>query len=162
MIVRTATLLRRPPEEVWPLLCSSAMDRDRPCLFRVGVPKPVRCMLPDGEGSVGARRECVSDQGRVRQRITRWDPPAALAFEMLETDLPFASLVVGIEDTFELSKAPCGTAVLRTTKIDVKRAASVFAPLLLFLGLKQVHRYVFRNWARLLARAGAGSARVNG
>ena len=70
MRVRTSIVIQRPPAEVWPLLCSSKMDPRIPCLFRLGIPKPVECRLPDGAGGVGQRRECVSDRGVIRQRIT--------------------------------------------------------------------------------------------
>jgi hypothetical protein len=147
MIVVTRRHLPGSPEQVWPLLCGSSMDRSRPCLFRLGVPKPVECRLPAGAGAVGARRECISEQGRVGQRITRWAPPALLAFEMVETDLFFARYVSAIEEQFELRGGRGGTEIVRTTKVTLNPATGAVRSLLLWIGLKQVHRYVFRNWA---------------
>jgi hypothetical protein len=143
--VRTTAILPSGPQDVWPLLSSSSMDRSRPCLFHLGVPKPVECRLPAG-GGVGARRECVSEQGRVIQRITRWDPPRALSFEMVKTDLFFADHVVAIEEAFDLESAATGTKVVRTTRVRLKSGRAC-SGVLFWIGLKQVHRYVFRNWA---------------
>jgi polyketide cyclase/dehydrase/lipid transport protein len=150
MIVRTCARLPGRPDAVWPLLCSSSRDGSRPCLFRLGVPKPVECRLPSGAGAVGARRECISNQGRVGQRITRWDPPRVLAFEMVETDLFFARHVDAVREQFELEPAGEGTRIVRTTSLHLKPRAAWVRPLLLGVGLKQVHWYVFRNWAATL------------
>jgi len=149
MKVRTTAILPSGPEDVWPLLGTSSMDRGRPCLFLLGVPKPVECRLPAG-GDVGAPRECVSEQGRVIQRITRWDPPRALSFEMVETDLFFADHVAAIEEAFELESAGTATKVVRTTRVRLASGGRAICGLLFWIGLKQVHRYVFRNWALAL------------
>lgn len=149
MKVRTTAILPSRPEDVWPLLTNSSMDRSRPCLFRLGVPKPVQCRLPGG-GGVGARRECVSEQGRVIQRITRWDPPRALSFEMVKTDLFFADHVAAIEEAFDLESAGTDTKVVRTTRVRLQSGRPAFCGILFWIGLKQVHRYVFRNWALAL------------
>lgn len=152
MMVRTHATLPGVPEAVWPLLCSSAMDRHKPCLFRLGVPKPVECRLPGGKGGVGARRECVSEQGHVGQRILRWEPPRFLSFEMVETDLFFAKYVAAIEERFELSEMGAATFIVRATQVKLMPGRGPVRALLLYAGLKQVHRYVFRNWATLLRR----------
>jgi hypothetical protein len=150
MIVRTRFRLPGDPREVWPLLCESAMDRSQPCLFRLGAPKPVECRLPSGPGAVGARRECISDQGRVGQRIVRWEPPSLLAFEMVETDLFFGRYLDAIEERFDLVARGRETAIVRTTKLTIKPQTGGLRRLLLRIGLKRVHRYVFRNWAASL------------
>jgi hypothetical protein len=48
------------------------MDTRIPCVFRLGIPKPVQCRLPDGVGGVGARRECVSNRGVHRYVFENW------------------------------------------------------------------------------------------
>jgi hypothetical protein len=40
---------------------------------------------------VNATRECVSEQGKIQQRITVWEPAVRLAFHMESTDLGFHS-----------------------------------------------------------------------
>ncbi|HTS33843.1 MAG TPA: hypothetical protein VMI55_07925 [Thermoplasmata archaeon] len=148
LVVRTRRAFPRPAGTVWPLLCNSKMDGSHRLLFRLGVPQPLECRLPDGEG-VGHERECVSDQGVVHQRILTWAPETKLSFRMESNDLRWSRLVDGIEDTFDLQTTPTGVRVTRTTRVQVRPTASLFQRLGLRLGLKQVHRYVFRNWARL-------------
>lgn len=122
-------------------------------LFRLGVPQPIECRLPAGEG-VGAERECVSDQGTVHQRILVWAPPTRLSFRMETTDLGSARGIEEIEDTFDLMPAPAGVVVTRTTRAQVARSFSLLQRIELRVGLKQVHRHVFQNWLRI-AREGS-------
>jgi hypothetical protein len=134
------------PAELWPALCDSTVELTPRCpVFYLGTPRPTECRLPDGPGEVGAARQCVSEQGVVRQRITAWEPPARLAFRMEETDLCFDRVVDGLEDVFDLVPAGAGTLVTRTTTVSVP---GVFR-LPVWVGLKSVHRFVFRNWQRM-------------
>ena len=145
VMVRTRWLMSQAPAELWPALCDSSMELTPRCpVFYLGAPRPTECRLPDGAGEVGAARQCVSDQGVVRQRITAWEPPARLAFRMAETDLCFARIVERLDDVFELVPHGSGTRITRTTTVSVR---SLFA-LPVWVGLKSVHRFVFRNWQR--------------
>lgn len=149
MRVQTSILLDKPPAEVWPLLCSSRMDPRIPCLFRLGIPKPVECRLPDGAGGVGARRQCVSDRGVVHQRITHWEEERVLRFQMEDTTLYFRPCVTAIVEEFTLEPLDSGrTRLTRTTDITVSGVGSFAKELVMCAGTKFVHRYVFRNWAR--------------
>jgi hypothetical protein len=86
----------------------------------------------------------------IEQTISVWEEPHHLAYSMDRTDLYFRSWVPSIADDFELVATPDGgTRATRRTSVTVtgwfrwsKRAA-------LWIGLKKVHRFVFRNWARL-------------
>lgn len=149
MRVRTSIVIQRPPDEVWPLLCSSKMDPRMPCLFRLGIPKPVECRLPDGVGGAGQRRECVSDRGVVRQRITHWEAPRLLRFRMEDTTLYFRPCVTGIEEEFLLEPLGAGaTRLTRTTEIAIIGFCRWGKAIVMGVGMKFVHRYVFRNWKR--------------
>ena len=124
MRVRTSIIINKSPAVVWPLLCSSRMDPRIPCFFRLGIPKPVECRLPDGVGGIGARRQCVSDRGIVHQRITHWQEQKILRFQMEDTTLYFRPCVTAIVEEFTLE--PVGserTRLTRTTDIAVAGAA---------------------------------------
>ncbi len=150
MIVRTEFLFRNDPERIWPRLCHATMDTRRPCLFRFGIPKPVECRLPSEHGEVGATRECVSDHGTIQQRILEWVPPARLKFEMVSTDLDFRRHVDTLVDTFELRPlGPESTLVIRTSELRLHGPLAWIRAPGLWIGMKQVHRYVFQNWATL-------------
>jgi hypothetical protein len=98
---------------------------------------------------VGAARQCVSEQGVVRQRITTWEPPTRLAFHMESTDLGFHRFVDQLGDVFELTATPRGTRVIRTTTVTVRGFGRAALYTALWVGLKSVHRFVFRNWQKM-------------
>lgn len=166
LVVRTKQTFSSPAGTVWSLVCNSRMDGAPMLLFKLGVPQPVECRLPDGRGRVGGERECVSDQGTVHQRILEWVPEKRLRFRMEKTDLRFQRYVREIVDTFDFAPVVGGVEVTRTTEVATKGRLQFVKKLLLRLSLKQVHRYVFRNWHRLAehgigsaSQAGSGSAR---
>lgn len=151
MRLQTSVIIRQPAEKIWPLLCSSKMDGALCCPFRLGVPKPVECRLPAGQGGVGAERQCISTQGVIRQRITEWSPPNRLRFEMEDTNLYFRPCVSAIVEEFTLTEINGGTRLTRTTRVTVTGRMIPIKSLALGIGLKFVHLYVFRNWRRLSA-----------
>ena len=141
------------------MLCNSKMDRSSTLLFKLGVPQPIECRLPEGQGGVGSVRECVSDQGVVRQRILVWVPEERLSFRMEGADLSSAKSVAEVEDTFDLVARDPGVTVTRTTSVQVVGRFRWLKAAALYFGLKHVHRYVFRNWHRL---AGSVASRGSG
>jgi hypothetical protein len=149
LTVRTSRILPRPIDEVWISLCDSRMQLpyDSP-LFCMGLPKPVECRLPEGPGGVGAKRECVSVDGVVHQEITQWHPPQRLAFRMIETDLIQRHVCKEIIEQFDLEDAGDGmTRITRTTEVTMRSGVRRCAGIFVRLGLKNVHHYVFKNWA---------------
>jgi hypothetical protein len=65
------------------------------------------------------------------------------------TDLCFDRYVDRLGDVFDLAPAGSGTRITRTTTVSVRnRFAAVLYPAL-WVGLKSVHRFVFRNWQRM-------------
>jgi hypothetical protein len=149
MRVQTSTLIGKPPAVLWPLLCASKMEVRRPWLFWFGIPKPVECRLPKGHGGVGQRRECVSDRGLIQQRITHWEAPQCLRFEMESTTVYFRPCVAGIAEEFVLATVGANaTRITRTTRIEIIGPGRWLKAALMWLGTKGVHRYVFLNWAR--------------
>jgi len=155
MVVRTRCEFPQSASSVWPLLCRSQMDPSTAPWLRLGVPLPLECRLPDGHGGVGAERECRSDQGVVHQRILAWTPETGLAFRMEHTELYFRRFVDEMAERFDLVPSATGVTVTRTTTVVIRGRLAFVKRGLLFVGLKRVHRYVFRNWQRLAARSSA-------
>jgi uncharacterized protein YndB with AHSA1/START domain len=149
LIVRTRWSFASPPARVWSLLCNSRMDNATALLFRLGVPHPIQCRILDETGGPGTERECVSDQGVVHQRILEWVPERRLAFRMEATDMEWGRHVRELSEAFDLVPVPGGVEVTRTSQVRVTGRAPWLRMLMLYLSLKQVHRYVFRNWKRL-------------
>ena len=150
MIVQTTWRFDQSPEVIWPLLCNSRMEPTGSCLFGLGVPQPEQCRLPDGQGGVGSTRQCISNKGTIEQRILVWDAPQRLSFRMEKTDLYFKPCVPNIVENFVLEELLTGgTRATRTTDVQVTGWFRWPKQVMLWMGLKKVHRFVFRNWARL-------------
>lgn len=136
-------------ESVWSLLYDSRIEQKSWCpVFCLGAPQPVECRLPDGVGHEGAARQCVSEQGSIQQRITEWTPPVRLAFHMEHTDLAFTRCVSGLSEEFEVLPLAAGKATLltRTTRVEIRGRFGCLKKVAVFVGLKAVHRHVFRAW----------------
>ncbi|MEK7467677.1 MAG: hypothetical protein AAB074_09720 [Planctomycetota bacterium] len=152
MDVITGWNFSQPREKMWPLLCNSRMEPVCSCLFGLGVPRPEECRLPEGHGGEGSARQCVSNQGTIEQRILEWREPQRLRFRMEETDMFFRRWVSGIEDSFDLeSTATGGTRIVRTTRLVLKGRCRAAKSVALWIALKRIHRFVFRNWQRTAA-----------
>jgi hypothetical protein len=149
MTIRTRRTFDSTSDAIWPLLCNSRMETAASPVFKFGVPVPVECRLPDGHGGVGSERQCVSDQGVVHQRILEWAPQTHLVFRMEQTDLFFGQFVDEMVESFDLVQNPQGVELTRTTNVWVRGRLALLKKCFLYLGVKQVHRYVFRNWQRL-------------
>ncbi|MBO9593093.1 MAG: SRPBCC family protein [Niabella sp.] len=151
MQLQTTWKFNATPAQLWPLLFQSKMDERKPCYFLFGLPKPVECRLTDGIGGVGATRECVSDKGLIRQTILEWMPEKKLRFEMRETSIYFGPCVDAIVETFVLTPAgTTETTITRTTEFTLKPGARLWVSIPMWVGLKSIHRYVFRNWKNIL------------
>lgn len=156
MVVRTRRSFPCSASTVWSLMCNSRMDESASLFFRLGVPQPVECRVSDLHPGVGSERECISDRGVVRQRILVWAPDRCLTFRMESTDLRLGRYLQDLVDTFELDATPDGVGVTRTTRVRTRGLLQFLARPALFLSLRKVHGYVFRNWEQL-AREGPPS-----
>lgn len=151
MVVQTTYHYKASAQMLWPLLFNSKMDSKQPCYLLCGLPKPVECRIKDGLQDVGGIRECVSDKGTIQQRITEWDVESKLSFELVQTDLYFKPCIRSIKEQFELKETEPGYCrITRTTTFITKGSLSSIVSIPMFIGLKAIHRYVFKNWERLV------------
>lgn len=128
------------------------MDEKQPCSFLFGLPKPIECRLPSGDGGVGQTRECVSDKGVLVQEILVWEPNKRLQFRLKETDVYFGPCVESIVENFDITVLnDHRTFIKRTTEFRLVKGWNKAAALPMWIGLKAIHRYVFKNWKRLSA-----------
>jgi hypothetical protein len=126
------------------------MELRPPLFFVLGIPRPKLCRLPSGVGGVGEPRECVSNRGTIKQQILDWEEARRLRFEMIGTDMRFRRHVSRLVDSFDLQAVSPGvTRVTRTTEVVLTGRLRTMKAVAVYLGLKAVHRYVFRNWALL-------------
>lgn len=79
------------PEQVWPFVIGfSELPDPAPWYFRLGVAYPKRATIT-GRG-VGAVRRCEFSTGAFVEPITVWEPPARLAFNVIEQPPPMHEL----------------------------------------------------------------------
>ncbi len=151
MQLSTTNTFNATPEQLWTLLFNSKMDDKHPCYFLFGLPKPIECRLQDAnKEGVGNTRECVSDKGVIKQNILEWEPNKKLKFELLETDIYFGPCVESIVETFEIKRITTNTSsITRHTEFKLKSYRQYFLTIPMYIGLKNIHRYVFKNWKRI-------------
>ena len=81
----------------------------------------------------------------VRQRITVWEPPSRLRFHMEATTLGFDRYLDDLVDDFVVVPHPRGSEVTRTTTVTARGRLRWLRYAMVLVGLKSVHRFVFRN-----------------
>ena len=90
-IVTTSIILRATPAEVWSHLQNFTIEAEPTFVgFRAGIAYPLATRTV-GTG-VGAARECLLSTGPMPERITAWNPPHLLAFDVLATPHPMVEM----------------------------------------------------------------------
>ncbi len=150
MQIRSQWVFESEPHHIWPNFLHTRMDDRRPLLFRLGIPKPVSCKVLEGEGALGATRQCTTDRGTIDQRIVAFEENRKLRYRMIASTVWCRDWVGHLEDQFTLTPLEGGrTKVERLTEF---RAAGWLWPVRqigLWVALAQAHRYAARNWRRL-------------
>ncbi len=144
MKITTTIDLSATPEAVFPLLYGSRMSLPAPLLLRATGIEPRACRLVEGRGE-GARRQCLTGTGAMDQRITEWREGEVLAFRM-ERETIGLRWVTALADRFTLERTAKGTRLTRTTDVTLGGMCPCAKALLVYITLKQIHRYVFENW----------------
>lgn len=149
MRIITSYRIKTTPEKLWPLLFGSKMDSKKPCYFLMGLPKPIECKIEGNIGGVGQKRQCVSDKGTIQQTILEWVPNKKLVFEMAETNIYFGPCVECIKESFVINPLDEKLVLItRETHFSLSRNKFILS-IPMWIGLKSIHRYVFKNWKRL-------------
>jgi hypothetical protein len=176
LIELTSTIeIDAPPEVVWERLVSfPEMPRPQAWPFRYGIAYPVRADL-DGRG-VNATRYCVFSTGAAAERVTAWDEPRVLAFNVLNTPPPMVewSPFQGLQPPhltgylqsraarFELTALPGNrTRLVGTSWYANRMYPAAYWQLWSDTIIRDVHRAVFahvKSLAEADARAGRETA----
>lgn len=82
---------------------------------------------------------------------------------MEHTDLAFARCVDGLTDQFELRPFDAGAATLltRTTRVEIRGRLRCLKQAAVYVGLKAVHRHVFRAWRESAGATGTSASAQN-
>jgi hypothetical protein len=135
------------PEVVWEQL--KTFDRiqgTKGLLMTIGLPVPVSCSM-SGEG-VGAIRTCYFEEGHIAERITEWNPPSSMKFDVIEFDVPGRPWLSFKDASYELTTEGGKTVVTRkTTILSILGPAWYWRPLEK-IGVETEHEYLFEEVKR--------------
>lgn len=159
MILQSSTIIEAKPEHIWPSFFQAKMDDRHPVGFRFGLPKPIECMVIDGDGSPGSVRRCVTTRGNMDQRILVSKPYEHFSYQLLSSTYWGQPFISKVQDDLTLHLKPDGkTEVVRVTTFNGRWWTFGLSTLLMRLGFLQAHRYAYENWRRLATERKIASA----
>jgi hypothetical protein len=134
-------------EVVWEQLKTfDRIEGTKGLLMTIGLPVPVSCNMT-GEG-VGATRTCYFEEGRIEERVTEWNPPSTMKFEIVAFDVPGRPWLSFKDASYELTTEGGKTVVTRkTTILSILGPAWYWRPLEK-IGVETEHEYLFEEVKR--------------
>ncbi|HET8780830.1 MAG TPA: hypothetical protein VFM63_00315 [Pyrinomonadaceae bacterium] len=134
-------------EVVWEQLkMFDRIEGSKGLLMTIGLPVPVSCSM-SGEG-VGATRICYFEEGRIEERVTEWNPPSTMKFEIVAFDVPGRPWLSFKDASYELTTEGGKTMVTRkTTILSILGPAWYWRPLEK-IGVETEHEYLFEEVKR--------------
>ena len=134
-------------ELVWEQLKTfDRIEGKKGLLMTIGLPVPVSCDM-SGEG-VGATRTCYFEEGRIEERVTEWNPPSTMKFEIVAFDVPGRPWLSFKDASYELTTEGGKTVLTRkTTIVSILGPAWYWRPLEK-IGVETEHEYLFEEVKR--------------
>ena len=147
--VQNRLAVNAPPEVVWNQLKSlDQVSGHKGLLMTIGSPVPVRCTM-EGDG-VGAKRTCYFESGHIEERVTEWNPPNLMRFEITDFDVPGRPWLSFKDASYELRQENGQTVIVRTTTIISRLSPAFYWRPLEKLGVETEHEYLFEELRRRL------------
>jgi hypothetical protein len=141
-----------PREKAWEQL--KTFDRiqgTKGLLMTIGLPVPVSCTM-SGEG-VGATRTCYFEQGHIEERVTEWNPPSSMKFEITTFDVPGRPWLSFKDASYELTTENNHTLITRKTTIVSRLSPAWYWRPLEKIGVETEHEYLFKEVKRKIEAA---------
>lgn len=144
-IVKSTIIIAASPAEVWDAMIEfDDVNGPQPLLMRMGLPIPQSCSIR-GSG-VGSERICRFSSGFIRERVTRWNPPHRLEFDIEEVQLPGRHWLGFQRATYTLDRRGAGdTRVTRTTTVTSTLRPAFYWRFLERLGTETEHDYILNS-----------------
>ena len=137
------------PEAVWNQLKSvDKITSAKGLLMRIGLPVPVSCVM-EGEG-VGAKRTCYFESGFIEERVTEWQPPNSMKFEITAWDVPGRPWLSFKDASYEIRGENGKTVVTRRTTIVSRLSPAWYWRPMEAIGVKTEHEFLFDELRRRL------------
>ncbi|HEX6046070.1 MAG TPA: hypothetical protein VFZ22_16370 [Pyrinomonadaceae bacterium] len=119
-------------------------------LMTIGLPVPVSCSMT-GDG-VGATRTCYFEQGHIEERVTEWNPPGSMKFEITTFDVPGRPWLSFKDAGYELTTENGRTVITRRTTIVSRLAPAWYWRPLEKIGVETEHEYLFEEVKRKIEK----------
>ena len=132
------------PEIVWKQLENMEnVTATRTFLMKIGLPVPVSCKM-EGEG-VGAKRTCYFEQGFIEERVTEWNFPASMKFDIVASNIPGRPWLGFKDAAYEIRRESDRTVITRQTTIVSRLSPAWYWRRLEAYGVHTEHNYLFEG-----------------
>jgi hypothetical protein len=139
-------------EKAWEQLKTfDRIEGTKGLLMTIGLPVPVSCSM-SGEG-VGATRTCYFEEGHIEERVTEWNPPGSMKFEITEFDVPGRPWLSFKDASYELMTEAGRTVITRKTTIVSQLSPAWYWRPLEKIGVETEHEYLFEEVKRKIEGA---------
>ena len=139
-------------ELVWNQLKTfDRIEGSKGLLMTIGLPVPVSCTMT-GEG-VGAMRTCYFEAGHIEERVTEWNPPSSMKFEIVAFDVPGRPWLSFKDASYDLTQQGQQTVITRTTTIVSRLSPAWYWRRMEKFGVETEHEYLFEEVKRKIERA---------
>lgn len=132
------------PEVVWKQLENMEnITATRTFLMKIGLPVPVSCKM-EGEG-VGAKRTCYFEQGFIEERVTEWNFPKSMKFDIVASEVPGRPWLSFKDAGYEITRENDRTVITRQTTIVSRLSPAWYWRRLEAYGVHTEHNYLFEG-----------------
>ena len=140
------------PEAVWKELKSMEnISASKTFLMKIGLPVPVSCKT-EGEG-VGGKRTCYFEHGFIEERITEWNYPHSMKFEIVRFDVPGRPWLSFKDAGYDIQRAGAKTVITRQTTIVSRLSPVWYWRPLEAIGVHTEHGYLFEGLRNKLGKS---------
>lgn len=140
--VSDTLIVSQSPEAVWnELKTMDSVTASKGFLMRIGLPVPVSCKT-EREG-VGGKRTCYFESGHIEEKITEWNFPNSMKFEITAADVPGRPWLTFRDASYEIKRDGDHTVVTRRTTILSRLSPAWYWRRLEAIGVHTEHQYLF-------------------
>lgn len=140
--VTDTLVVSQSPETVWNEIKSmDNITASKGFLMKIGLPVPVSCKT-EGEG-VGGKRTCYFESGYIEERITEWNFPNSMKFEITASDVPGRPWLTFRDASYEIRREGDHTIITRNTTIVSRLSPAWYWRRLEAVGVHAEHSYLF-------------------
>lgn len=149
--ISDSVVIDAPPEAVWNELRSmESITATKTFLMKIGLPVPTSCKT-EGEG-VGGKRTCYFEHGSIEERITEWNYPRSMKFEIVASDVPGRPWLSFKDAGYDMQPVGNKTMLTRQTTIVSRLAPAWYWRSLEAIGVHTEHQYLFEGLGNTLKK----------